>query len=203
VGIDNSEQMISLAKNKFSGPEYSNLTFKVLDAKSLNFKSEFDVIVSNAALHWTDEHVKVLKGMYESLKKGGRILLQMGGKGNVPEAFFAIDKMITHPRWSSYFIDFKFPFNFYSVEEYSSFISNTQFRDVKIELVGKDMRHKGKEGVAGWIRSTWHPYTQALPEKLREEFIEDLFNEFDRNFPPDRNGFYHADAKRLIVEARK
>jgi trans-aconitate 2-methyltransferase len=203
LGIDNSEQMISLAKEKFPGTEYSNLTFKILDAKSLNFNNEFDIIVSNAALHWTDEHVKVLNGMYEGLKKGGRILLQMGGKGNVPEAFFVIDKMITHPRWLPYFNGLKSPYNFYSVEEYNSFMSKTKFRDVKVELVEKDMQHKGREGVTGWIRSTWHPYTQELPEELREEFIDDLFNEFDKNFPADKNGFYHAKAKRLIVEARK
>ena len=68
VGIDNSEHMISLAKKKFSGEEYSNLSFKIQDVKSLTFNNEFDVIVSNAALHWVDEHVKILNGMYNAVR---------------------------------------------------------------------------------------------------------------------------------------
>ena len=203
VGIDNSEHMISLAKEKFSAKEYSNLSFKILDAKSLNFNNEFDVIVSNAALHWVDEHVKILTGMYNSLKEEGRILLQMGGKGNVPEAFFVINKMIIHPEWQPYFNNFKFPYYFFSVDEYNGFISQTRFRDATVELVEKDMQHKEKEGLIGWIRTTWLPYTQEIPEEQREEFINDLYNEFDKNFPVDNNGFYHVKAKRLIVEARK
>ena len=203
VGIDNSEHMISLAKKKFSGEEYSNLSFKIQDVKSLTFNNEFDVIVSNAALHWVDEHVKILNGMYNALKKGGRILLQMGGKGNVPEAFFVVNKMITDPKWLSYFNNFKFPYYFFSVDEYINFLLQTKFNDPAVDIVEKDMQHNGREGLIGWIKTTWLPYVQAIPEEQREEFINDLCNEFDKNFPADRDGFYHAKAKRLIVEARK
>lgn len=203
VGIDNSEHMISLAEEKYSGAEYSNLYFKIMDAKSLNFKNEFDVVVSNAALHWADEHVKILNGMYDGLKGGGRILLQMGGKGNVPEAFFVIDKITIHPKWQSYFNNFKFPYYFFSVDEYNSFISQTKFREAVVELVEKDMRHKGREGLSGWIRTTWLPYTQEIPEEQKEDFINDLCNEYEKNFPADNHGFYHVKAKRLIVAGRK
>ena len=203
VGIDNSEHMISLAKEKFSRKEYPNLSFKILDAKSLKFYNEFDVVVSNAALHWTDEHVKILKGMYNALKKGGRILLQMGGKGNVPEAFFVINKMMAHPKWSSYFNNFKFPYYFFGVDEYGNFLSQTKFSSTSVEIVEKDMQHKGREGLTGWIKTTWLPYIHAIPEEQREEFINDLCNEFVKNFPADRDGFYHANAKRLIVQAKK
>ena len=203
IGIDNSEHMISLAIEKFSGQEYSNLSFKIMSAKSLTFSNEFDVIVSNAALHWTDEHVKILNGMYNALKEGGRILLQMGGKGNVPEAFFVVNKMMAHPKWLSYFNNFKFPYYFFSVDEYNSFLSRTKFDDTAVKIIEKDMQHKGRESLIGWIKTTWLPYVQAIPEEQREEFINDLCNEFDKNFPADKNGFYHAKAKRLIVEARK
>ena len=67
--MDNSEAMINLAKEKFPHSKYPNLSFKVLDAKELNFNEEFDVILSNAALHWVDDHLKVLKGMYNQFEK--------------------------------------------------------------------------------------------------------------------------------------
>ncbi|MBE0538314.1 MAG: methyltransferase domain-containing protein [Ignavibacterium sp.] len=203
LGVDNSEAMINLAKEKFPHSKYPNLYFKVLDAKELNFNEEFDVIVSNAALHWVDDHIKVLKGMYNSLKNGGRIILQMGAKGNVPEAFFAVDKVIRRTEWSGYFINLKFPYYFFDIQEYHNFISQTEFRDIEIEIVEKDMQHKGKENLKGWIRTTWLPYTQRILEFKREEFIEEACTEFAQNFPADKNDVYHATAKRLIVSAKK
>ncbi len=201
LGVDNSEAMIKLAKEKFPKSKFPNLSFEVHDAKELNFNDEFNVILSNAALHWVDDHLKVLKGMYKSLKKDGRILLQMGAKGNVPEAFFAVNKVISKPEWSGYFEGMGFPYYFFNEEEYRSLILQSGFSDHKIYVEEKDMQHKGKEALKGWIRTTWLPYTQKVPEEQREKFIEEAFNIFAENFPPDKNGIFHASAKRLIVEA--
>src|SRR5674476_141745 len=52
VGIDSSAQMIKLTQNTFSSRDYPNLSFQVMDARKLIFQSEFDMIFSNAALHW-------------------------------------------------------------------------------------------------------------------------------------------------------
>ncbi|MFP4662553.1 MAG: class I SAM-dependent methyltransferase [Halanaerobiales bacterium] len=37
----------------------------------LEFDNEFDIIFSNAALHWVHDHEKVLKNCYNALKPGG------------------------------------------------------------------------------------------------------------------------------------
>ncbi len=47
VGIDNSEEMISLATKKFPATGYSNLSFQKQDAKALSFCQEFDIVFSN------------------------------------------------------------------------------------------------------------------------------------------------------------
>lgn len=49
----------------------------------MNFNSEFDVVFSIATLPWVMDHLLVFMGIKRSLKPGGRILLQMTGKGNV------------------------------------------------------------------------------------------------------------------------
>src|SRR5512133_3316891 len=79
VGIDNSTDMIGYAKAAY---EAGNLRFQVADAAALPFQAEFDVIFSNACLHWIYDHKPVLAGIRRSLAPGGRVLLQMGGKGN-------------------------------------------------------------------------------------------------------------------------
>ena len=53
-----------------------------MDAGNLKFNERFDLIFSNAVLHWVKDQKPVIKGMFKILKNGGRVLIQMGGKGN-------------------------------------------------------------------------------------------------------------------------
>ena len=68
VGIDNSVEMISFAQSKFPKSKWSNLSFEYGDATDLQYKDEFDLVVSFACLHWIWDHKPVLEGIKESLK---------------------------------------------------------------------------------------------------------------------------------------
>jgi trans-aconitate methyltransferase len=65
------------------------------------------------------------------------------------------------------------------------------------------MTHEDKEKFAAWIRTTWLPYTQAVPASLREEFINELVTEYMKLYPVDNNGYIHIHMNRLEVEAYK
>src|SRR6266542_575984 len=51
VGIDASQGMIDVAREK----ERGNLRFFLQDIECLDFKGEFDLVFSNAALHWVKD----------------------------------------------------------------------------------------------------------------------------------------------------
>jgi trans-aconitate methyltransferase len=72
--------MIKLANLNFPKKDYSNLDFQVMDARKLEFNQEFDLIFSNAALHWIVDQKPVLEGIQRSLKPKGRLIVQMAGK---------------------------------------------------------------------------------------------------------------------------
>ena len=57
LGIDASMGMIETAKKREAG----NLRFLQMDINQLDFESRFDVIFSNAALHWVKDHVRAVK----------------------------------------------------------------------------------------------------------------------------------------------
>ena len=50
----------------------------------------FDVAFSSTALHWIKDQGPVLRGVSASLRSGGRLLFQMGGRGNGLGIFGAI-----------------------------------------------------------------------------------------------------------------
>jgi trans-aconitate 2-methyltransferase len=49
----------------------------------------------------------------------------------------------------------------------------------------KDMVLVGKESFFTSIASTWHPFTQQVPERLRNKFIDELVNLFVSFHSPD------------------
>lgn len=81
LGIDTSAEMIEFARGKFPPTKVSNLSFRLGDATRLNFDDDFDLVVSFSCLHWARDHVAVLNGIERSLKSGGRVVLQFGGRG--------------------------------------------------------------------------------------------------------------------------
>lgn len=82
VGIDSSSQMIAYATRTYAATEHPNLSFACMDALALNFDHEFDLVFSNATLHWVDNHQAFLQGVSRALRSGGRLVISCGGQGN-------------------------------------------------------------------------------------------------------------------------
>lgn len=203
IGIDSSKDMIRFAKHKYTNEKFPNLFFQIADACQLSFENEFDVIYSNAALHWVEDQMCVLHNAYKSLKANGRILFQMGGKGNLDEMFDIISKTLKSNKWKKYFENFEFPYFFYSDKEYSEFLLKSNFIIDKVELIPRMMIHENVNELAGWIRTTWHPFLNRIPHNLRVEFINDIVNDFLKAFPLDINGYTNIKMVRLQVQAHK
>ena len=203
VGIDNSDKMLALARERYTSTQYPNLEFRYGDAVGLNFIEEFDMVVSFACLHWVADHLKVLEGIKNSLKTGGRTYLQIGGRGNAAPIFEIADKMIESKRWGVFFQRFIFPYSFYHPEEYIPWIEKTGLRAERVELIPKNAKHNSQENLKGWIRTTWIPYLQRIPEALQDEFLNELTDRYLQNYPPDKHGIINVPMIRLEVEAIK
>lgn len=203
VGIDSSNQMIKLAKSTFPNEQYNNLTFQVIDARNLTFDGEFDIAFSNAALHWIIDQKSVLQGVKRSLKPRGRILFQMAGKGNAQAVLCILDEMLREQKWQRFFDKFTFPYAFLGTEEYMELLSDTDLEPLRVELIPKDMTFKGAEGLAGWVRTTWLPFTERIPPQQQTFFVDEIVNRYLERFPADIEGTVHLGMVRLEVEAKK
>jgi trans-aconitate 2-methyltransferase len=203
IGVDNSMEMIDLASKNFPCESYKNISFKLCDAKELFFCNEFDMVFSNATLHWVKNHTPVLQGIKKALKKNGKLLIQMGGKGNAREIIEVVDSIKSKLEWEEYFMDFEFPYSFFGSDEYKILLYNAGFKINYIKLINKDMTHNGKEGLKGWFRTTWFPYTNRIPENLRDLFIDEVINNYIKKYPLDNNGYTHVKMVRLEIMAEK
>ncbi|UCD80821.1 MAG: methyltransferase domain-containing protein [Desulfobacterales bacterium] len=202
IGIDSSKDMVDLARRRHTDYPHSRLEFEHLDVRELAENNRFDLVFSNAALHWIKHHPPVLLRIEKALKSGGRLLFQMGGKGNAEQVIAVLDTLIKQ-KWAAYFSEFSFPYGFYGPQTYSQWLVDAGLKVVRVELIEKDMRHQGKEGFAGWIRSTWLPYLERVPPHTKELFIDDIVESYLKDRPLDDDGTVHVRMKRLEVEAVK
>ncbi|PSF36619.1 SAM-dependent methyltransferase [Aphanothece hegewaldii CCALA 016] len=202
-GIDANLEMINFAKKNYINHESKNLTFEQMNAREIKLDQTFDVAFSNAVLHWVDDHVAVLKGVHAHLKPQGKILFQMGGKGNVGELRTVIEQTTQETEWQTYFKDFSDSKYFYDPEDYLKWLPETGFTPLRVDLIKKDMQHQGKEGLKGWLRTTWFTYTHQLREELREPFLDAVVNNYTQKVPIDEQGKTHVGMVRLEVEAVK
>jgi trans-aconitate methyltransferase len=203
VGVDNSLEMIRLAQSKYKTHEFKNISFAQADARNLYYKNEFDIAFSNAALHWVKDHLSVLRDVNRSLHKEGRILFQMGGRRNASEIISTANELMKKSEWKDYFNDFEFPYGFYSPEDYKKWLSETGFKTLRAELLPKDMVHDNPAALAGWIRTTWLPYTEKIPSNEKDLFIDELVRLYVKKHPLDDMGCTHVRMVRLEVEAEK
>jgi len=203
LGIDSSDQMIALAADIFPVSAHPNLSFLKQDVRELSFFEEFDLVFSNAVLHWVLDHRPVLKGIYQALKPNGRVVAQMGGKGNAANVVAAAHEIIEKVEWNIFFNDFTFPYGFYSAEEYEPWLKNAGFTILDIKLKPITMVHETGEQFKGWFRTTWLPYIHRIPINLQEKFIHAVIGKYLETNLPDGAGKIHTKMQRLEFEALK
>lgn len=201
LGIDASPEMIRLASVNFPPDKYPALSFTQMDATAICLLKNFDIVFSNATLHWVKDQIAVLKGVKAALKPGGKVLFQMGGSGNADDVFQVVNKIIGLSTWQRYFDGFIPPYHFYGVQEYKGWLEQCGFRILRVELISKDMKQQGKDGFKGWLRTTWFPYTDRLPSELRDIFLNEIIKTYLESHSMDSEGNIHVGMVRLEVEA--
>jgi trans-aconitate 2-methyltransferase len=201
VGVDSSPEMIGFARQAFPPERYPRLRFELMDARDLHFQEEFDVVFSNATLHWVIDHRPVLAGLARTLVHGGRAFLQMGGRGNAAAVVNTMDALMAEGEWRGHFKGFAFPYGFHAPEEYRAWLQGAGLSPIRVELLPRDMTYDGREGLAGWVRTTWLPYLERVPEPRRETLVGEVVSRYLARHPPGEDGVIHVVMVRLEVEA--
>jgi trans-aconitate 2-methyltransferase len=85
VGLDNSSSMLSSAASHAS----DGVRFDEADIETFHEPGAWDVVFSNAAMHWLPDHPAVLARWADSLRPGGQIAVQVPANADHPSHVFA------------------------------------------------------------------------------------------------------------------
>jgi trans-aconitate 2-methyltransferase len=167
LGIDASKGMIRAAQPK----EHANLRFRVLDINDLDFVEKFDVVFSNAVLHWVKDHELLLNNVYGALRINGRLRFNFAGDGNCSSFFKVIREAMAHDQFSKYFNCFEWPWYMPTIEEYLSLADNSKMKDIQVWGENADRYFPDQDAMIRWIdQPSIVPLLVQVDEKDKESF---------------------------------
>lgn len=171
IGLDQSAEMIATARNNFP-----QLRFEVADIAETTYNNEFDAVFSNAALHWVQNQEGAITAIARALKLGGRLVFEMGGRGNIQQIWYAAKQALTamgvqDPEKLS-------PWFYPSIGEYAPMLESRGLAVTFAVLFDRPTPLEGGErGLRSWLEMFGMFASHVLTPEQREELIrriEDL-----------------------------
>lgn len=173
IGIDASINMIQTAKKCWR----SNLEFIHMDINVINFYEKFDVIFSNAALHWVKDHERLLKKAFAALKLGGVILWDFAGKGNCSNFFEVVRCKMNDNEFKEFFCDFEWPWFMPSKSYYEQLVTSIGFSQVDIVEENRDRYFTNADEMIKWIdQPSIIPFITCIPREKKELFRQEIID---------------------------
>ena len=156
VGIDNSPDMVRIAKANFPSPSMPTP------------EEGFNAVFSNGPPF--KEAEQVLDSIAGCLKPGGRIVAEMGGRGNIESVVSALRRALTaklgHPRAE---VD---PWYFPTIGQYSALLEQ---RGLEVSFANHFSRptplKEGEEGLRDWIRMFCSEFLAGLDPDIENSIL--------------------------------
>lgn len=182
VGIDSSESMIRFAKKTHAAQ--ANLSFALTDVTSLRYKNEFDVAVSTFCLQWVPEKLTALRGVRNSLRPGGKMILVLPLRN--PEIASLRKQMTRQAHWYEYFVDYMDPSDCADDVQYEAYAKTAGFaiNSYLIDATSADF-----DSVSAFtdFLGALTPHLDRLPgEDEKRAFMEELVNRYLEIMRPAR-----------------
>jgi len=167
VGIDASKGMIDTARPK----ERKNLHFILMDINHLDFVEEFDVVFSNATLHWVKDHKRLLENVRRSLRAGGCIRFNFAGNGNCSNFFKVIRQAMALDRFATCFANFEWPWFMPPVGEYLALVETSGLHEPHAWGENADRHFPDQQAMINWIdQPSIVPFLAHVPSPDKDAF---------------------------------
>lgn len=193
VGIDSSPDMVEAAR-----AACPDINFVVADAADFSFTKPFDAVFSNAALHWIAEAEQAVVCMAQSLKQGGRFVVELGGKGNIA----AITRALQDAIWEVLQVKVEHGRYYPSVSEYSGLLEQHGLLVRSAVLFDRPTKlEAGEQGLRNWIAMFGQSVMSNVPADKKEQVIQEVEGKTRCILFAD--GRWFADYRRLRIVAYK
>jgi trans-aconitate 2-methyltransferase len=198
VGLDKSEKMIEWAR--LDHPEQ---TWLIGDASTLATDRKYDIVFSNAAIHWIPDHHALIPRLFQIVRDDGMLAIQVPANHESP-LYKAILNVARSSKWRAFTSGCDELITYHTAEYYyNQLVSLTE----DIALWETTYYHilKSHQDLVEWYKGTaMKPLLENLPtDDNREEFLQAVLTECKKQYPFQSDGRILYPFKRLFFTARK
>ncbi len=162
IGIDGSAAMIDAARERLGDA----VELHVQDLLELDVEP-VDAIFSTATFHWIKDHDALFARLRATLKPGGHLVAQCGGKGQAAAVHAAAAQACPE-----FFAGWAGPWNFADAEETEQRLRDAGFSEARAWLEVVPMESPDGEE---WLRTIMlGTHLERLPEERRDDFVHDV-----------------------------
>jgi trans-aconitate 2-methyltransferase len=154
LGLDPSPRMVQAARTI---PASSRLRFAVGDVLTMDYRDEFDAVVSFNVLHWVPDQHTALTRIRAALRDPGWALVQMVCRGERPSLEHVAMLTCATPAWQAHFVGFRAPFRHVDPARYGDLAARAGLRLVEQDVADLSWDFDSPAEFARWCRSASMP----------------------------------------------
>jgi len=193
-GLDSSGAMLRQAKQNH--PDWRWIESPI---ESWQPQGPYDLIFSNAALHWVADHRALFLRLLNSVEPGGALAVQMPYNFESP-AHRAMNKVAADQRWGGKLDGVSekrhvqpIGFYYHMLKKAAAVLNLWETEYLQIM--------NGAGAILDWVRSTaMRGYLERLPDERQQKLFEDLcLAEFEKSYPADEQGKVLFPYRRMFI----
>lgn len=181
LGIDKNSSMVDFANENHKA---DNLNFRVQNVETMQYKNDFDLVISFATLHWTKDYSKAIENIYQSLKPLGKAILCHAVD------FLPIEKHIkttlNKPKWKKYLESYTPQMNPPAFSHIVNIITQLGFGIEKLEYKERGALFIPYEEYVNKVAAI--PFVPGIPQEEYKKFCRDMTEEYIKEYPMNEKG---------------
>lgn len=207
TGIDASAAMLAAARA--AAPGGGRIAFREAELAAWSAAPEpatADLVFSNAALHWLDDHAGLMPRLFRAVAPGGVLAVQMPANFAAP-SHAALHETVTSARWRAHLLPLLRSAPVASAAQYFGWLAPEA---VTVDVWTTEYVHVlphasgGDHPVVAWTKGTaLTPFLAALDNEAQQAFIGDYAARIADAYPLQADGRVLFPFRRLFVVAAR
>ncbi|WP_426485342.1 methyltransferase domain-containing protein [Flavobacterium sp. 2] len=180
LGVDSSAEMLAKSKEYVT----ENLHFEQSTNEGIaNSDKKWDLIFSNAALQWSDNHEELFPKLINLLNSGGQFAVQMPIQ-NENKLNQILHQLVSEEPFKSYLKGWKRNSPVLSMDQYAQIMFDGNLEDIQIMTKVYPIIAQDHDALFDFISgSALIPYMELLEEDQKKLFVIEYKKRIEKNFP--------------------
>lgn len=193
LGIDSADTMLAQSA-EFAG---AGLEFQRLEIEDLPVGATYDLVFSNAAIQWIDDHETLLTRLAGNVADGGQLAIQMPANDDHPSHQTAFELAGEEP-WATHLAGYRRIWPVLPPEQYASLLHRLGFDEQHVRLQVYPHSLESSAAVVEWVRGT---LLTDYQKRMSSEAFEGFLQAYRARLLPqleDQSPFFYA-FKRVLL----